>query len=64
MNKKELTRTYFAFLKEYDLKNLDVLVGAGGAMLMIGLRDSTNDIDVSSPVEVYNKFKKIKAFQI
>ena len=53
MNKKELIKRYKALLEAFKLTPLDVHVSAGGAMLLHGLREETEDIDISMTKEVY-----------
>lgn len=55
MNKEELKAAYFAALAELDLPAEDVVVSAGGACVMYGVREDTADIDVSIPVEVFKQ---------
>ena len=60
MNKKELKECYFNFLKEFDLIPTDVVVGAGGGLVLMGLRESTSDIDVSVDAEFFNRYREQK----
>ena len=53
MNKAEMMRHYFAFLESEGLQACDVTIGAGGAMIMHGLRDETRDIDIDVPDAVF-----------
>ena len=36
-----------------------IILGAGGAMVMLGLRETTNDIDLEVPEKVFDYFGKI-----
>lgn len=47
MNKFQVIEAYNGMLSAYDLCTLNVLVGAGAALVVQGLRADTNDIDVS-----------------
>lgn len=53
MNKSEMMVRYFAFLKQEGLEACQVTVGAGGAMIMHGLREETHDIDIDVPDDVF-----------
>ena len=45
LTRQDLIETYQRLLKDTKLEPKDIWVGAGGASLMHGLRDTTNDID-------------------
>lgn len=49
----EFEREYFNFCSEIGLRPSEVVVSSGGALLMLGLRDSTNDLDLSIPSDTY-----------
>jgi hypothetical protein len=34
----------------------DILVGAGSAMVLLGLRETTNDVDMSVPVDIFEDY--------
>ena len=55
MTRDELIKYYNNFLKFERLTNQDVVVGAGGAMLMLGLRTSTEDIDTGVPESIFHR---------
>ena len=59
MDKKELTQRYRAFLRDFKLGAGRVVVGAGGALCVLGLREETSDIDVDVPLEVFNWLLKL-----
>lgn len=54
MRKKEFIRRYFDFLKEVGLSAAQVRVGAGGVLLMLDLREQTEDLDLELSPEVYS----------
>ncbi len=58
MDKKELTQRYRAFLRDFKLGASQVVVGAGGALCVLGLREETSDLDVDVPLEVFNRLLK------
>lgn len=64
MTKDELISNVKEFVYEYKLSTEDVLVGAGGALLVMGMRDSTHDVDVSVPARFYNIYRKLKGVSI
>lgn len=57
INKSELTAAYTDFVKHYNLRAEVVVVGAGGALVMMGLREETGDIDVTTTVRVFRRFQ-------
>ena len=59
MDKKELTQRYRAFLRDFKLGASQAVVGAGGALCVLGLREETSDIDVDVPLEVFNRLLKL-----
>ena len=56
MNKQEFMQQYFGFLEKENLRCTDVIVGAGGSMLMRGLRETTHDIDAGLVTDDFNLF--------
>lgn len=57
MNRVEMLEQYFSFLKKEGLKAEDVTIGAGGAMIMHGLREETRDIDTDIPDDVFAEIR-------
>ena len=55
MTRDELILHYQNFIKFERLTNQEAIVGAGGAMLMLGLRTSTEDIDMDVPEMVFHR---------
>ena len=53
MNKKAFIKKYFEFLEQSGLSANRVRVSYGGALLMLGLRTSTDDLDLDIPKESY-----------
>ena len=58
MNRKELIQNYREFLRDFKLGASQAVVGAGGALCILGLREQTSDIDVDVPLEVFNRLLK------
>ena len=56
MNKQELIQKYHQFLTVNNLLAEDVVVGAGGVMCLLGLREQTEDIDVDVPKDIFDHF--------
>lgn len=59
LKKKDVTKNYKKFLKEFGLQPEDVWLGAGSAMSVHGLRDKTNDLDAEAGSEVFNKVEQM-----
>ena len=58
MNRAEMLEQYFAFLEKENLEAKDVTIGAGGAMIMHGLRQETRDIDTDITDEVFAEIRR------
>lgn len=56
MNKKELIERYRAFITLHHLSAEQVIVGAGGALCLMGLRHETQDIDIDVGPRVFETF--------
>ncbi len=70
MNKKEFITEYRAFLNHYHLKPEQVIVSAGAACMVYGLREEIKDIDVDVEEElfdilnIHHKEKKIEVKEV
>ena len=53
MDMNEFARTYFNFCNEVGLRPAQVIVSAGGALLMLGLRERCEDLDLDVPASTY-----------
>lgn len=53
LNVTTFHQKYSAFLKRFGLKPEQVIVGAGGACMVYGLRELINDIDVAVPPGIF-----------
>ena len=53
MNKDEFIKRYYNFLMETGLNSNQVRVGSGGVLLLLNLRNSTQDLDLELTFEVY-----------
>lgn len=58
MDRNSFVKQYFNFCNEVGEKPEDVLVSAGGALLLLGLREESSDLDLDVRREVYDKFKR------
>ena len=55
MKVDELKQRYQLFLKKHALHPEEAVVGAGGALCVLGLRDQTSDIDLDVPSSVFKR---------
>ncbi len=55
MKVDELKQRYQLFLKKHVLTPEEAVVGAGGALCVLGLRDQTSDIDLDVPSSVFKR---------
>lgn len=58
MNKNDIVKHYNQFLKDNHIKAKDFIISAGGACVMHGIRNETNDMDMAVPEELFNKLLK------
>lgn len=56
MNKVEFKDKIEKFLSEYNIAKCDAYVSHGGTLLLLGMREVTNDIDLTVSKEVWDKF--------
>lgn len=56
MNKEEVISKVLGFAKAHQIPLSDIVVGFGGAMVLWGLRESTNDVDLDVTSDVYEHF--------
>lgn len=55
MDKQELEKRYLNFLSENNLAPERCLLASGGALMMLGLREQSSDLDLDVPREVYDQ---------
>jgi hypothetical protein len=55
MNKQDIIQQYVYFIKAYLLDPSDFILGAGGAMVMHGLRKTTDDMDMTIPQNLFDE---------
>ena len=58
MNRLEFARKYASIVKEIGSEVRTTIVSGGGALLMLGLRQSTSDMDLDVPERVFNRHKR------
>ena len=54
MNKSDIIKT----LNQYELNKEEFVILAGSAMVMYGIKDTTNDIDIATSNSLYNDLLK------
>lgn len=58
MNKEQLVLGYHKALELMSLSSSELRLGAGGALVMLGLREETGDLDLEVTDVVYNSLLK------
>lgn len=61
LTRVDVIRQYLQLSKALELKPSELVLNAGSAMVLLGLRKYTNDLDVSVPKEYFEKLKTRKA---
>lgn len=64
MDKQAFINEYHQFLDESDLSVDQVQVGAGGIMLMLGMRDTTGDLDLELSEEIFYRLVEERGLEI
>lgn len=54
MNKVELITEYHRVCRMLAIPAQQVVLGSGGALMMLGLREQTQDLDLEVPTEVFD----------
>ena len=62
MDKKTFIKTYKDFLRQASLEPEEVRVGAGGTLLMMGLRKVTSDIDAELDAPLF--WEMVKTYRL
>jgi hypothetical protein len=57
MNRTELIERYNATVQAFELDPSQVALSAGGACVMHGLREETEDLDIHIPRSLYNRIR-------
>lgn len=63
MNRYEVVKGYFRFLRESGLPAEEVILSAGAAMVVLGLRAQTSDLDVDVPDWFFLQHKQSHNFR-
>jgi len=53
MDMNEFAKAYFNFCSGIRLRPAQVIVSSGGALVMLGLRETTSDLDLDVPAATY-----------
>lgn len=53
MNKETIVEKYLQFVNEREINANDVLLSAGGACVMFGIRNETSDLDIDVPEHIF-----------
>lgn len=64
LKRKDIVKEYNLCVVNLKLKPKELIVGAGAACLMYGLRDETSDIDTSVPSDIFEKLLKSKKYEL
>lgn len=64
MDKFEFIKKYQATCDALGLTRAHALVSAGGACLMLGLRDKSSDIDLDIPAEVFDRLVSTGEYEV
>lgn len=62
MNKQEIVKEYQAFIKKFKLSPEEFVISAGGACVMFGIRDKTDDMDMEISQELFDQFLNSKKY--
>lgn len=64
MDKKAIVKAYAALVQELDEQPKDVVLSAGAALVMMGVRETTTDLDVDILPNVFKLISKTKGVQV
>lgn len=64
LNKQDIVREYHKAVKEPGIQPQDMLVGAGGACVLYGVRMQTEDIDADVPDALFDKLLKTNKYKL
>ena len=63
MNKSAFINNVLSFASKFGIKLEDMHISHGGSMLLLGLKESTNDIDLTVTNELYDMFYKQSGYE-
>jgi hypothetical protein len=63
MNRYDVIKAYFRFLRESGLAAEEVVLSAGAAMVVLGHRNQTNDLDIDVPEWFFLQHKQSHNFR-
>lgn len=58
MNKEQVVKAYINLLSCLGMESKEVVLSAGAALVIFGIRDTTSDLDVDVPVEVFERLRR------
>lgn len=64
LKKQDIIREYLKAVKELGIPAHDMLVGAGGACVLYGVREQTEDIDADVPDALFDKLLKTNKYRL
>ena len=65
MNKGEVVTAVYSFLDEYTfIKSTDLVVGHGSALVIYGLKDNTEDVDVTVNAPIFKQLRTMNLKEI
>lgn len=64
LNRKDIIREYHKAVRELGINPADMLVGAGGACVLYGVREQTQDIDADVPDALFDKLLKTNKYKL
>jgi hypothetical protein len=59
MNRQELRIKFSAFVRDANIDPSQIWIGAGGALLLHGLREATSDIDAGCTLSTYTRISLV-----
>lgn len=62
MNKRDILKDYNLFLNKFNLKPEEFVLSSGGACVMHGVREETNDMDMAVSPEFFNSLLKLHKY--
>ena len=64
MDKSSFIRAYHKTVRRLGLTSAEVTVSSGGALLMLGLRNQTSDLDLDVPETTFVKYRTSDNFEM
>lgn len=64
MEKNKIIKEYLSFIKKYKIPTEDFVLCAGGACVMYGIREDTEDMDMDVSRIIFEEFKNTNKYKI